>query len=151
MEEDIKILEEFINNNFQKDKLERNEKGGFKIGTIYKTTELNPALEKLIKGYGELEYKYNKALTDLSIEAKRTNEENYRCSLFAVENNDLKEKLADSIPKSKFREKMEELDNMIKEINKRKTSKVHSRRDYSFKEIFTRTYGGIVWKKNGET
>lgn len=55
MKEDIKILEEFINNNFQKDKLERNEKGGFKIGTIYKTTELNPALEKLIKGYGELE------------------------------------------------------------------------------------------------
>lgn len=53
--------------------------------------------------------KYNKALTDLSIEAKRTNEENYRCSLFAVENNDLKEKLADSIPKSKVKEKIEEL------------------------------------------
>lgn len=58
MEKGIKILEEFINNDFQKDKLERNEKGGFKIGTIYKTTELNPALENLIKGYRELEEYY---------------------------------------------------------------------------------------------
>ena len=55
MEEDIKILEDFKNNSFQKDKLERNEKGGFKIGTIYKTTELNPAIENLINKYKEQE------------------------------------------------------------------------------------------------
>lgn len=55
MEEDIKILEDFKNNNFLKDKLERNEKGGFKIGTIYKTTELNPAIENLINKYKEQE------------------------------------------------------------------------------------------------
>ena len=58
--------------------------------------------------------KYNKALTDLSIEAHRTNEENYRCSLFAIENNDLKEKLTDSIPKSVIREKIEEYKNVGK-------------------------------------
>lgn len=38
----------------------------------------------------------------------------------------------DYISKSKVDEKIEELDNMIKEINERKTSKVHSRRDCSF-------------------
>lgn len=83
----------------------------------------NQALKNLIKGY-KLEKLKN-----------------------VLDEQNLKESLEDYIPKSKFREKMEELDNMIKEINKRKTSKVHSRRDYSFKEIFTRTYGGIVWKK----
>ena len=57
MEEDMKILEDFKNNNFEKDKLERNEKGGFKIGTIYKTTELNPAIENLINKYKELRQK----------------------------------------------------------------------------------------------
>ena len=96
MEETIKILEE--------------------IKTMDKWvlgTRERQALENLIKGYRELEYKYNKALTDLSIEAKRTNEENYRCSLFAVENNDLKEKLDDSIPKSKIKEKIEPVINSL--------------------------------------
>ena len=107
------------------------------------------AIETLIKGYKELEDRYlkNRQKT-IKLESKIKRYEKY------LENKDKKfeealeyeyqEREIDYIPKSKFREKMEELDNMIKEINKRKTSKVHSRRDYSFKEIFTRTYGGRI-------
>lgn len=86
MEKGIKILEEFINNDFQKDKLERNEKGGFKIGTIYKTTELNPALENLIKGYRELDNEHENLLIDVY-------------ALF--------------IPKSKIKEKIEEINSEL--------------------------------------
>lgn len=100
VEEDIKKIEEIIN--WLKDSSYPYD--------ISLTRDDIQSLENLIKGYRELEYKYNKALTDLSIETKRTNEENYRCSLFAVENNDLKEKLADSIPKSQIKSKIEELD-----------------------------------------
>ena len=99
MEEDINILDEVVG----RSKELREKDFGMLIGT-----KQMQSIENLIKGYRELEYKYDKALTDLSIEAKRTNEENYRCSLFAVENNDLKEKLADSISKSKIKEKIEE-------------------------------------------
>ena len=102
MAEDIKILKEWIEISIG------NAPEWVKSDEIIKIIDYKQiqAIENLIKGYRELEYKYNKALTDLSIEAKRTNEENYRCSLFAVENNDLKEKLADSIPKSKIKEKI---------------------------------------------
>ena len=106
LNEDIKILEEWIEISIG------NAPEWVKSDEILKLIYYKQikALENLIKGYRELEYKYNKALTDLSIETKRTNEENYRCSLFAVENNDLKEKLADSIPKSQIKSKIEELD-----------------------------------------
>lgn len=50
-----RIKDKLSNNDFQKDKLERNEKDGFKIRTIYKVTELNSALENLIKDYKEKE------------------------------------------------------------------------------------------------
>lgn len=102
---DIEVLEEFIKY-FEAEAISRKYRRNISITVGEDDIQ---AIENLIKGYRELEYKYNKALTDLSIEAKRTNEENYRCSLFAVENNDLKEKLADSIPKSLIKEKIEEL------------------------------------------
>ena len=117
MEEDINILDEVVG----RSKELREKDFGMLIGT-----KQMQSIENLIKGYRELEYKYDKALTDLSIEAKRTNEENYRCSLFAVENNDLKEKLADSISKSKIKEirdKAEVMDyytlpDVIEDLNK---------------------------------
>lgn len=54
MEKDLEILEEFRNNHLQRDKFEiDNRCGGFKMGKIYKLTELNPALEHLIQAYKE--------------------------------------------------------------------------------------------------
>lgn len=51
---EIEILEGFINNEFQTDKLEMDEKGGLKMGTIYKVTELSPSIETLLKRHKEL-------------------------------------------------------------------------------------------------
>lgn len=49
IEEDIKILEKFKNNEMQRDKLERDSRcGGWKIGDIYKKLELNIAIEHLL-------------------------------------------------------------------------------------------------------
>lgn len=54
MEKDLEILEEFRNNHLQRDKFEiDNRCGGFKMGKIYKLTELNPALQHLIQAYKE--------------------------------------------------------------------------------------------------
>lgn len=52
IEEDIKILEKFKNNEMQRDKLERDNRcGGWKIGDIYKHLELNIAIENLLQDY----------------------------------------------------------------------------------------------------
>ena len=49
IEEDIKILEKFKNNEIERDKLERNNRyGGWKIGDIYKHLELNIAIENIL-------------------------------------------------------------------------------------------------------
>ena len=48
IEEDIKILEKFKNNEMQRDKLERDNRcGGWKIGDIYKKLELDIAIEHI--------------------------------------------------------------------------------------------------------
>ena len=47
-EEAIEILNKFMNNEMQRDKLERSRDGGWKIGDIYKHLELNPALEIIL-------------------------------------------------------------------------------------------------------
>lgn len=47
-EEAIEILNKFMNNEMQRDKLERSRDGGWKIGDIYKHLELNPALETIL-------------------------------------------------------------------------------------------------------
>lgn len=50
LEEAIKILENLKDNHFIRDKLERDCRcGGLKIGDIYKMTELNPAIETVLK------------------------------------------------------------------------------------------------------
>lgn len=49
LEEDIKILEKFKNNEMQRDKLERDSRcGGWKIGDIYKKLELNIAIDHIL-------------------------------------------------------------------------------------------------------
>ena len=102
MEKGIKILEEFINNDFQKDKLERNEKGGFKIGTIYKTTELNPALENLIKRYKELEKE------NAEIKNNYINPSKARISYYDTKKG-TEVVIEGFIPKSKIKEKIKEI------------------------------------------
>lgn len=48
-EEATRILENFKNGHFERDKLERDDRcGGWKIGDIYKHLELNEAIETLI-------------------------------------------------------------------------------------------------------
>ena len=57
LEEAIQILSKFINNEMQRDKLERDSRcGGWKIGDVYKHLELNQAIETVLK---ELEYVKN--------------------------------------------------------------------------------------------
>lgn len=48
-------------------------------------------------------------LTDLAEANRLYDEENKRCMMFAIENNDLKEKLNNSISKDKIRDKIERL------------------------------------------
>lgn len=71
---EIEILEGFINNEFQKDKLEMDEKGGLKMGTIYKVTELSPSIETLLKRYKELKEE-NETWEKIYKELKEENKE----------------------------------------------------------------------------
>ncbi len=55
------ILNKFINNEIQRDKLERDNRcGGWKIGDTYKHLELNPATETLLQYIDQLEQENNK-------------------------------------------------------------------------------------------
>lgn len=52
IEEDIKILEKFKNDEMQRDKLERDVRcGGWKIGDIYKCLELDNAIDNILSDY----------------------------------------------------------------------------------------------------
>ena len=55
LKDDIKILKDFINNKVSRGKLEMNLRGGFKMGAKYKYTELNPAIDHVLKRLEELE------------------------------------------------------------------------------------------------
>lgn len=94
IEEDIKILEKFKNNEIQRDKLERDNRcGGWKIGDIYKHLELNIAIENLLQDYerqkqrneehrkinGELREKENKtfSLGEIEVNLALYIKENY--------------------------------------------------------------------------
>lgn len=59
--EAIEILNNFKNNNFEKDKLEIEFHGGLKIGELYKTLELDPAIEIILN----LNEKYKKEIKEL--------------------------------------------------------------------------------------
>ena len=105
MEEDLKILDGLV-------------KGIYKYGFDYdvdgekhdilRYEEFN-ALENLIKGYRELEEKYNnlKIRHNGTKEALRVSEELERH--FSEEASKLEAELDDSIPKSKIKEKIEEI------------------------------------------
>ena len=72
--------------------------------------QLKEAISTVLQALEELQVEKNHLLlVDLSNEKKISNEENRRCMLLAIENNDLKEKLANSISKDKIKEKIEEL------------------------------------------
>lgn len=61
IEEDIKILEKFKNNEMQRDKLERDSRcGGWKIGDIYKKLELNIAIDHILEEREEDKKKIDK-------------------------------------------------------------------------------------------
>lgn len=112
MEEDIKILEEYLNKNDHK-------------YVEIKRLEFLESIENLIEEYRKIQKELKQEKTRrINVEIENEN----ICN--EVNNNYIRKKLV--IPKLKVKEKIEELDNMIKEINKRKTSKVHSRRDCSF-------------------
>ena len=54
-------LSKFMNNEMQRDKLERDCRcGGWKIGDVYKHLELNPAIETLLQYINQLEQENNK-------------------------------------------------------------------------------------------
>ena len=62
IEEDMKILEKFKNNEMQRDKSERDVRcGGWKIGDIYKCLELDNAIDNILSDYKRV-LKENKEL-----------------------------------------------------------------------------------------
>lgn len=80
LEKGIDIIEDFIENHLERDKLEINEgRGGFKIGQIYKITELNPALSHLLTEYKNLKQE-NKEL-------KKQNKKNKQKIMDKIEEN----------------------------------------------------------------
>lgn len=108
IEEDIKILEKFKNNEMQRDKLERDSRcGGWKIGDIYKKLELNIAIDHIL-AEREADKKKIKELED----------ENriQRHQIMTVYDNGYvhKDKIKDDyITKQKVKEKIEENNKLI--------------------------------------
>lgn len=104
IEEDIKILEKFKNNEMQRDKLERDSRcGGWKIGDIYKKLELNIAIEHILAEREE----DKKAIDKLK-------EENY---IYMLNGNVVELEMYiknNYIPKQKVVDKMEQLNKEIK-------------------------------------
>ena len=108
IEEDIKILEKFKNNEMQRDKLERDSRcGGYKIGDIYKKLELNIAIERILAEREE----DKKRIEELEDENRVQ-----RHQIMTVYDNGYvhKDKIKDDyIPKQKVKEKIEENNKLI--------------------------------------
>lgn len=129
IEEDIKILERFKNNEMQRDKLERDNRcGAWKIGDIYKHLELNTAINHILaeresdkKRIKELEEenknRINREIVDykriLKINNVKATEEDWKndkswiIAMLNVAEEDAtryKKELEDSIPKQKIRD-----------------------------------------------
>lgn len=108
IEEDIKILEKFKNNEMQRDKLERDSRcGGWKIGDIYKKIELNIAIDHILAEREE----DKKRIEELENENKVQ-----RHQIMTVYDNGYvhKDKIKeDYIPKQKVKEKIEENNKLI--------------------------------------
>lgn len=112
IEEDIKILEKFKNNEMQRDKLERDSRcGGWKIGDIYKKLELNIAIEHILV---EREVDKKKIAEIEGHQEKFYNGELYTAKqLKQIEKNQNKY----FINKQKVKDKIEELKNNLKFIS----------------------------------
>lgn len=133
LEKGIDIIENFIENHLERDKLEINEgRGGFKIGQIYKITELNPALSQLLIEYKNLK-RENEDSKNIIEKYKNSDYET-----ICLENSHLKEELEklqdenkelkkskyvygidmdfDYIPKKKIRDKIKELEDEYEDI-----------------------------------
>ncbi len=107
IEEDIKILERFKNNEMQRDKLEiDNRCGGWKIGYIYKKLELNIAIEHLLLDYTrqkQINEEHQRINGELREKIKKLEEEketlkNFTSSIF---NNNIENEF---VPVQKFKE-----------------------------------------------
>jgi len=99
IEEDIKILEKFKNNEMQRDKLERDSRcGGWKIGDIYKKLELNIAIEHI--------------LAEREEDKKRIAELEAKLEFYQwgdLDNLKFEEYMKEFIPKQKVKDKIEEI------------------------------------------
>lgn len=108
IEEDIKILEKFKNNEMQRDKLERDNRcGSWKIGDIYKKLELDIAIEHILEEREE----DKKRIEELEDENRVQ-----RHQIMTVYDNGYvhKDKIKeDYIPKQKVKEKIEENNKLI--------------------------------------
>lgn len=103
LEEDIKILEKFKNNEMQRDKLERDSRcGGWKIGDIYKKLELNIAIDHILAEREEDKKKIDKLqVLEDDLKDKR---------IVYVDTPEFEEKF---IAKQKVKEKIEENNKLI--------------------------------------
>ena len=102
IEEDIKILERFKNNEMQRDKLERDNRcGAWKIGDIYKHLELNTAINHIL-AEREADKKKIKELEEALLKVKDKN-----ATLFITCRN--------SIPVQKVNDEIERYEYMLAE------------------------------------
>lgn len=108
IEEDIKILEKFKNNEMQRDKLERDSRcGGWKIGDIYKKIELNIAINHILAEREEDKKKIEELEDENRVQRHQIMEVFDRGYIH-------KDKIKDEyIPKQKVKEKIEENNKLI--------------------------------------
>lgn len=104
IEEDIEILEKFKNNEMQRDKLERDGRcGGWKIGDIYKCLELDNAIDNILSDYKRV-LKENEELKALDLSNSKM------IANMSTRHFHDREKIRNSIPKQKIKDKIEELE-----------------------------------------
>ena len=116
IEEDIKILEKFKNNEMQRDKLERDSRcGGWKIGDIYKKLELNIAIDHILAEREEDKKKIDKLqVLEDDLKDKR------------IVYVDTPEFAENYIPKQKVKDKFNKLITRIKEFKEPERKKYFS-------------------------
>ena len=124
IEEDIKILEKFKNNEMQRDKLERDSRcGGWKIGDIYKKIELNIAINHILAEREEDKKKIEELEDENRVQRHQIMEVFDRGYIH-------KDKIKDEyIPKQKVKDEIETLRKMFKATTEEKLQ------EYTVKEI----------------
>lgn len=137
IEDDLKVLEKFMNNEMQRDKLERDIRcGGWKMGDIYKHLELNPAIKHILserkqdkERIKELESKLEEANKQLDLDYV---DENYipkqKVKEMQAKIKELEEELysankiineyLDGIPKQVIKDKIDEINREEQELQK---------------------------------